>query len=211
MGAVEDQSTRATWHAVSAAPAVLDLALRRPARLGGSRLVCVDGPAGSGKSTLATQLDQLARQRGLSTSLVNLDDLYPGWDGLPLVGELLRTGIVEPMAAGRSGRYRRYDWASEEYAEQRTVSAADLVVVEGVGAGDPSFADHVSALVFVEAPVEVRLRRGVERDGVALRDQWLAWLPGEAAMHARDRTRARADLVVDGVSGEVTTATGPGS
>ena len=183
---------------------VLGLALRRPPRLGAARLLCIDGPAASGKTTLAGAVRRLAGERGLTVSLVHLDDLYHGWDGLPEVGGVLHRGVVEPLALGAPGRYRRYDWEQEAYAEEVTVPPADLVVLEGVGAGDPAYGDRVSVLVFVEAPEETRLRRGVERDGAALEHRWRAWLPQEAALHARHRTRERADLVVDGVTGLVT-------
>ena len=190
----------------ASAEAVLTLALARPPRLAAARLLCLDGPAGSGKTTLAAAVEELAGERGLTVSLVHLDDVYPGWDGLPQVGEVLRRGVVEPLALGTPGRYRRYDWHRAAYAEEVAVPAADLVVLEGVGAGDPGYAERVSVLVFVEAPEGVRLRRGLERDGAALEHRWRAWLPQEAALHARHRTRERADLVVDGVTGAVVAA-----
>lgn len=184
-----------------AARAVLDLALSRPPGLAAARLVCVDGPAGSGKTSLAGAVRHLAEERGLSVSLVHLDDVYPGWEGLPAVGGLLQGGVVAPLAEGRAGRYRRYDWLRGQYAEERTVPVSDLVVLEGVGSGDPGYADRVSVLVYVEAPEEVRLRRGLERDGPALEGRWRAWVLEEAALHHRDRTRERADVLVDGMTG----------
>ncbi|MBJ7451459.1 MAG: uridine kinase, partial [Blastococcus sp.] len=45
-------------------------------RLGGTRLVCVDGPAGSGKTTFA---GRLAAALGDDAELVHMDDLYAGW------------------------------------------------------------------------------------------------------------------------------------
>jgi hypothetical protein len=38
----------------------------------------------------------------------------------------------------------------------------------------------------------------VARDGEHMRDQWLAWREQEEAMFARERTRDRADVIVDG-------------
>jgi uridine kinase len=179
----------------------LDLALGRAPGAGTSRLVCVDGPAGSGKTTLAEAVAAECRRRGLSVSLVHLDDVLVGWRGLEELGPRVHRGIVRPLAAGASGRYRRYDWLAGALAEEQQVPAADLVLLEGVGAGHPGYADRVAALVWVEAPEAVRLRRGLERDGAELAPQWHTWMRDEAALHARERTRERADLLVDGTSG----------
>ena len=41
----------------------------------------------------------------------------------------------------------------------------DLLVVEGVGSADSSYDDAITSLVWVEAPRELRVARGVGRDG----------------------------------------------
>lgn len=131
-----------------------------------------------------------------------MDDLYDGWTGLDTVDTQLGT-LLDPLAAGRPGRYRRYDWHARAFAETVEVGVPDagLLVVEGVGSGSPSVAHLTTALVWVEAPRDVRLRRGIDRDGEALRAQWHAWQDAEDAHFARCRTRDRADLVVDGTAG----------
>jgi uridine kinase len=170
--------------------AVLDA---RAATLGPGRLVCVDGPAGSGKTTLA---GALAASRPLVT-VVHMDDLYPGWDGLPHVGDQLAS-LLEPLAAGRPGRYRRWDWHASAWAEEVVVAPGPLLVLEGVGAGSSVAAALATVLVWVEAPYDLRLRRGLERDGDAFAPHWEAWAASEAEHFARHRTRERADVVVDG-------------
>ncbi len=177
---------------------VLALVRSRPASLGAGHLVCIDGPAGSGKTTLAHAL--LARVP--SAALVHMDDLYEGWSGLPHVDAQL-AGLLAPLAAGRAGGYRRWDWHSDRWAEQVTVEPADLLVVEGVGSGSLVVAPHVSALVWVEAPHDLRLRRGLDRDGDTFAPHWRAWARGESEHFARHRTRERADLLVDGETGSV--------
>lgn len=188
----------------AAADTVLDSAVRRPALLHGARLICVDGPAGSGKTTLADAVDRLARDRGLSVSLVHLDDVYDGWDGLPEIGATVTETVVRPLAEGRAAAYRCYDWHAGRYAEQRSVPTADLVVVEGVGAGHPGYADLVTLLVWVHAPSRLRLERGLARDGAELEPQWRRWREAERRLHREEDTGARADLRVDGVTWSVT-------
>ena len=73
-----------------------------------------------------------------------------------------------------------------------------MLLIEGVGSGNGAYHDAITCLVWVEAPPVVRLERGVARDGEHMRDQWLAWQKHEKAMFAREQTRERADVVVDG-------------
>jgi uridine kinase len=175
----------------STAADVVEHARSHPARLGPGRLVCVDGPAGTGKTSLAGQVSGLT-----GAPVVHMDDLYPGWDGLfDVEAEVL--GLLRPLAEGAPGSYRRYDWESAAYRERHRVQPAPLLVLEGVGSWNRGWRDLVTTLVWVEAPAEVRLARGMARDGEAQRDHWLAWMADEDRLFAREGTRGCADLVLD--------------
>jgi len=172
--------------------------------LGAGHLVCVDGPAGSGKTTLAAALGRRLRESlGAPAPLVHLDDVYPGWSGLAQGMEIVATSVVAPLRAGRPGRYRRYDWHTGRFAEERVVPPGGVLVLEGVGAGAAAYADAVTLLVWVDAPADVRLARGLARDGESMRDRWLAWQEQEEAMFVRERTRERSQVVVDGLTGTI--------
>jgi uridine kinase len=174
-----------------------ELVRAAPPRLGAVRLVVVDGPAGSGKSTVA---DRLAAALG-AAPVVHMDDLYDGWAGLGGdVWHRLREQVLQPLAAGRPGRFRRYDWHEGRFADWREVPLGPVVVVEGVGSAARPVEPLPSVRVWVEAPPELRLRRGIERDGEALRAQWLAWTERELAHFAADGTLDRADVLVDGAA-----------
>jgi uridine kinase len=174
--------------------AVLELASRRAPTLGTGRLICIDGPAGSGKTTLAAALAEATGAR-----VLHMDDHYQGWAGLGDAPSRIRDQVLRPLAGGRPGHYHRYDWEAGRWAERHTVTPSPLLVVEGVGSGSQELAAHCTVLVWVEADRDLRLARGLARDGQALRDQWLRWMDAEAGHFSRHRTRERADLVVDGV------------
>jgi pantothenate kinase-related protein Tda10 len=85
---------------------------------GTTRVVAIDGPAGSGKTTLAARLAGRLR-----SPVVHMDDLYPGWDGLAEAPLRLYEWVLQPLAAGRPGRYSattgrpagtRIGWTSQD-------------------------------------------------------------------------------------------------
>jgi uridine kinase len=177
--------------AAERATAILEHAADRPARLGPGRLVCIDGPAGSGKTPLAGPIGDVS-----GAPIVRMDDLYPGWEGLfDVEPEVL--GLLGPLSEGRTGSYRRYDWVAGAYAETLLVEPVPLLVLEGVGSGNRAWWHLVTTLVWVEAPDDLRLSRGLARDGDEYREHWRRWMEDEARLFTEEETRARADLVFD--------------
>jgi hypothetical protein len=179
--------------------------LNGPPRLGTVRLVVVDGPAGSGKTTFASRLAAALRFVHVHVQVLHMDDFYEGWSGglTPDVWERLHTQVLEPLSSGRDGRYQHYDWRLGEFAEWRSVPLRSVLVIEGVGSAARPVDPFASLRVWVEAPETVRVARGVQRDGEAMRADWMRWVALETAHFAADATRARAELVVDG-AGNVT-------
>jgi uridine kinase len=181
---------------------VLEHCLAAAPTLGTGRLVCVDGPAGAGKTTLGEALLEGARRRVPTASLIHLDDLYEGWHGLGQVASRVRDQIVVPLLAGEPGRYRRWDWLADAWAEEHVVDPVALLVLEGVGSAAVEYDAAITTRVWVGAPRDLRLARGVERDGPALRARWEEWQTAEEPVLAAQRTRERADVIVDGTGAD---------
>lgn len=177
--------------AVQLARRVVDRVLAAAPTLGPGRLVCIDGPAGSGKTTLAAAVESAAG----SAHVVHCDELLEGWTGLPGLAATV-ADLLAPLAAGRPSRWTRWDWVADQWAESHPVEPGGLLVLEGVGSWSPQVADLVGVLVWVEAGPDLRLDRGMTRDGEGMREHWLRWQVDEEALHRALRTRDHADLLL---------------
>ena len=175
--------------------AILEHAMAQPPLLGGGRMVCIDGYAGSGKTTLAGALTAAAAAYVDTVHLIHADDVLTGWDGLPALPFRLRNYVVGPLASGHPARYRRFDWELGAPAEEHVVAPMDLLVLEGCGTGHRNLRSRRATKVWVEAPRDMRLARGLERDGEAMRPDWLRWMDVED----RVLSSADADVRVDEV------------
>lgn len=175
----------------ASAGSILSLTQSRPPTLGKGRLICIDGLAGAGKSTLARALQALRPD----AVVIATDELLEGWEGLPGLGATLEA-LLRPLAAGQAGTWRRWDWEAYCWAEDHLVEPAELVILEGVGCAAAAYDDLITTLVWVGADRDLRLDRGLARDGEAMRTEWEQWLLDEQDLHARERTRDRADVVL---------------
>lgn len=174
------------------ARAVATRVLADPPTLGVGRLVCIDGPAGSGKTTLSAGLVDVVPD----ATVVHCDEMLQGWAGLPGLAASVE-GLLAPLADGRPGRWRRWDWLAGGWAETHDVAPGGLLALEGVGSWSPAVAHLVGVLVWVEADSALRLARGLARDGEQMRARWERWRLDEDELFARLGTRAHADVVVD--------------
>ncbi len=142
-------------------------------RCGQVRVVAVDGGAAAGKSSLAAAL---AARLG-SAGVLATDDLLDGWRGQFSFWPRLRAGVLEPLAAGRPGSYRRFDWHAMRFAETVAVPVPEVLLVEGVSAIG-ACAGWSSVALFLDVPRAVRERRWTARDG-ALGQPEHDWLAAE--------------------------------
>ena len=173
--------------------------LARPPRLGSVRLVAVDGPAGSGKSTFARRLAVALRAAGASVAEVHVDDFLEGWADIVSFWPRLEEWVLGPLRHGREGSYRVYDWVLADWDPRwRSLEVPDVLVLEGVTSARAAIRAELSLGVYLVADRELRLARGIERDGEALRPHWLRWMADEDVHFALDRPSDHVDVLVDG-------------
>jgi uridine kinase len=172
--------------------------LDRPARLGAVRLVVVDGPSGAGKTTFAGRLADALSTAGARVEVVHTDDLLNGWDDQFSFIDRLQAGVLAPLRRGEPGRYPCYDWVVGQFTEERAVPVPDVLIVEGGSTGRAALAASCSLRIFVTVAADLRLRRALSRDGVALEAPLRRWMAAETAHFAAEGTAQRADVLVDG-------------
>jgi uridine kinase len=159
-----------------------------------TRIVAVDGPGGAGKSTLAGRLSAALG----NAPIVHTDD-FASWDNPLDWWPRLIEQVLKPLALNRDARYQRYDWTGRRLAEWHGLEPADYLILEGVSASRKAFKPYLTYSVWIDTPREDRLRRGLERDGQAMRGQWEQWMREEDAYIAREHPEETADVVVSGI------------
>jgi uridine kinase len=159
-----------------------------------TRIVAIDGPGGAGKSTLARLL-----ARELDAPIIETDD-FASWENpVDWWPELLERAL-KPLAAGKPASYRPASWGGEE-REQLLIEPAPFVILEGVTASRQAFRPFLAYSIWIETPRDLRLKRGLERDGEQARAQWEQWMEEEDRYVERERPADHADCVLNGDEG----------
>jgi uridine kinase len=155
----------------------------------GFLLVGIGGRGGSGKTTLARSLP--------AAQVVGTDEF---WDGTGFELSRLRSEVLEPILRAEPAEYRAYSWQLRRPLEQaRVVLPHGVIVVEGVCALHQLLREAYDLRIWVEAPRQLRLARGIARDGEESRTVWeTRWLPSEDRYVERDDPISAAHLIVDG-------------
>lgn len=156
-----------------------------------TRIIAVDGPGGAGKSSLASYL-----ARVLGAPIVHTDD-FASWDNPVDWWPEMIERVLLPLAAGRPARYTLSSWGDAE-REEVVIEPTDFVVLEGVTASRESFRPYLAYSIWVETPLDLRLRRGLHRDGDDARADWERWMAEEDAYVGRERPAERADVILPG-------------
>lgn len=131
-----------------------------------TRIIAIDGGGGSGKSTLAKRLSvQLD-----NAYIVHTDDFASLENPLNWLPRLIEQ-VLELLSRNRLARYQRYDWGTKRLAEWLTFEPGGVVILEGVSSLRREFRPYLTFGIWVETPQELRLKRGLDRDGQYTQDQ----------------------------------------
>lgn len=186
---------------VTAVAAALAGSAASPARAG-APVVLIDGPSGAGKSTLADAL-VTAWPGETAPTLLRMDDLYPGWDGLAAGAREVHDALLLPRSQGGQGRWRRYDWTTEAPGAWMPVRAGRPLIAEGCGTLLKANVPLSDVRVWLTADDAVRKRRALARDQGGFDAYWDRWQRQFDAFVAAEHPLDNATIVLDG--------TGPGT
>jgi hypothetical protein len=137
----------------------------------------------------------------MDAPLIQIDD-FVCWNDFAGWWPRFNDQVLVPLFDGRDAMYQQRDWAGDEFGESlgswRTVGWAPVVVIEGVTSTRQAVSDRLACRIWVEAPADIRLARGIQRDGEDHRALWEKWMRQEAAFFEADDSQARADFIVSG-------------
>jgi len=158
------------------------------------RVIAVDGPGGAGKTTFA---ERLASE--LMAPVIHTDD-FADWDRPIEWGPALIDEVLRPLTSGTRVRLRPSGWGGPQ-GDEVVIEPADYVILEGVTASRAAFRPYLTYSIWTEAPRELRLRRGLDRDGHEARSKWDSWMAEEDRYIGTEHPADRADLVIPGNAG----------
>lgn len=170
------------------------------------RLIGIDGGGGAGKSTFASYLQKEIK----GSHIVRIDDFYrpPQLRSPVLPGQVinpnfdwnrLRALVFQGVKDGREIQYQLYDSAGGTLSgETVTVPRDATVIIEGVWSLQKDLIDFYDYRIWLEAPAETRLKRGLLRDGEAMREVWEEeFIPIDDRYREILRPQLDADCIVD--------------
>ena len=177
---------------------LVDLARQIAERGGTSQpaVVGIDGHSSSGKSTLATQLGRLLP----SGSVLRTDDL--AWHhGVFSWDQLLVDDVLPIVRSGAALNYRPPAWQGRgRPGAVEMPGNLRWLVVEGVGASQPSLRGALDVVLWVETDQPTRLARDAARvaAGEISADSYRGWMAEEYAYVVAHRPWEHADLIING-------------
>ena len=148
-------------------------------------VLLIDGRSGAGKTVLAREL---AARTG--ATLVSLDDVYPGWDGLDAGSDAV-VGII------RTGRWRRWNWVVDAPGEWAQVARDGNLIVEGCGALSRAARAEATHAWWLERDDASRRHRALTRaDGYSYAPHWEQWARQEERFAEREHPTTHATKVI---------------
>jgi uridine kinase len=159
-------------------------------------IIAIDGPAGAGKTTLASTLS-LALSPQMSTTVVHMDELYPGWE-YALGGELTKTltWLTSCHKAKKPLLYSSFDWIANEFNPPKSHASTQLLILEGVASAQLPIEESLATSIWLDLDPEIGFRRVIERDGENISREMKKWLVTQEQHFTADRTKERCEFLL---------------
>ena len=158
-------------------------------------LIAIDGRAGAGKTTLAASFfEELSADK--TVAVIHMDDLYDGWENA-LSERLTQTleSIVKLHQSKVAFEIDIFNWQSMSFDSKRVIHPVDILILEGVGAGQKVVRDAGATLYWLDIDAEVGIQRVLNRDGNQIASQMKQWQIAQEIHFLRDKTRENAEHI----------------
>lgn len=158
-------------------------------------LIAIDGRAGAGKTTLAASFyEELSADK--TVAVIHMDDLYDGWENA-LSERLTQTleSIVKSHQSKVAFGIDIFNWQSMSFDSKRVIHPVDILILEGVGAGQKVVRDAGATLYWLDIDAEVGIQRVLNRDGNQIASQMKQWQIAQEIHFLRDKTRENAEHI----------------
>jgi len=158
-------------------------------------LIAIDGRAGAGKTTLAASFyEELSVDK--TVAVIHMDDLYNGWENA-LSERLTQTleSIVKSHQSKVAFEIDIFNWQSMSFDSKRVIHPIDVLILEGVGAGQKVVRDAGATLYWLDIDAEVGIQRVLNRDGNQIASQMKQWQIAQEIHFLRDKTRENAEHI----------------
>ena len=158
-------------------------------------LIAIDGRAGAGKTTLAASFfEELSADK--TVAVIHMDDLYDGWENA-LSERLTQTleSIVKSHQSKVAIEIDIFNWQSMSFDSKRVIHPVDILILEGVGAGQKVVRDAGATLYWLDIDAEVGIQRVLNRDGNQIASQMKQWQIAQEIHFLRDKTRENAEHI----------------
>jgi len=159
-------------------------------------LIAIDGPAGAGKTTLAAQFFR-DFSKDNSVSVIHMDDIYAGWHN-PFDEKLTAklADILKNYLLHKEFSISIFNWTTMAFDSSSSISPSDILIIEGVGAGQKVVRDAGAITYWLDIEPAVGLERVLKRDGFQIEDQMRQWQLDQDRYFARDLTRSNANHII---------------
>ncbi len=171
-----------------------------------SIIIAIDGGGGSGKTTLASMIS--AEFTG--SSIVHMDDFYKlkksrdisdlskAPCGYEYDIDRLIANVINPLLSNKKSIYQIYNWNTDSLDNKVEIEPNNILIIEGCYSLIIQLREYYNLKIFVETDRDVRLKRGLIRDGEAALEFWNNWMQGEDKYFNDQHVKDIADFVFNG-------------